>query len=97
MLERKYQLNSRNNPNKWNFLATLQELQQLKSQEKSFSLPPTPFFYWHRLCKAFTPTNPEGAQALGKEFPASASRVIQEVIKFPLFDNPKGLNASKRC
>ena len=31
----------------------------------------------------FAPTNPGGAQALGKEFPANAPRGIQEAIKFP--------------
>ena len=34
-------------------------------------------FYWHRVSEAFALTNPKGAQALHKEFPASASRIIQ--------------------
>ncbi len=55
------------------------------------------FFDWHQVSEAFAPTNLGGAQALGKEFPASAPQVIQEAIKFPQSDGPKGLNAPKRC
>ena len=40
--------------------------------------------------KPFALTITGGAQALGKEFPASALRVIQEAIKFPQSDAKKG-------
>jgi hypothetical protein len=35
------------------------------------------------VSEAFAPTDPGGAQAHSKEFPASAPRVIQGAIKFP--------------
>ena len=39
------------------------------------------FLFWLALAvHNFVPTNPRGAQALGKEFPASAPRVIQGAI-----------------
>ena len=41
----------------------------------------------------FVLTNPGGAQALGKEFPTSAPRVIQSAIKFPRSNGPKKVNA----
>ena len=58
---------------------------------------PFPFFDWHRVSEAFAPTNPGGAQALDKEFPTSAPRVIQGANKFPQSEGPKGLNAPKKC
>ena len=56
------------------------------SQSTSF-----PFFYLLApgVQSIFAQTNPGGAQALGKEFPASAPRGIQEAIKFPQFDGLK--------
>jgi hypothetical protein len=55
---------------------------ELKRASQSTSFP---FFFLLALGvqSIFAPTNPGGAQALGKEFPASAPRVIQEAIKFP--------------
>ena len=41
------------------------------------------FFFWYRVSEAYAPTDPGGAQAHSKEFPASAPRVIQGAIKFP--------------
>ena len=41
----------------------------------------------------FVLTNPGGAQALSKEFPASAPQVIQGTIKFPRSNGPKRVNA----
>ena len=38
-------------------------------------------------------TNPRGAQALDEEFFASATWVIEEAIKFPQSNGPKGVNA----
>jgi hypothetical protein len=40
------------------------------------------FFLWHKISETFAPTIPGGAQALYKEFPASAPRLIQGAIKF---------------
>jgi hypothetical protein len=37
----------------------------------------------------------QGAQALGKEFPATAPRVIQGTIKFPQSDGHKGEVATR--
>jgi hypothetical protein len=38
------------------------------------------FYFYLALCiRSFAPTNPNGAQAFGKEFPANAPRLIQEV------------------
>ena len=54
-------------------------------------------FYWHPVSEAFAPTNPGGAQALGKEFLTSAPQLIQGAIKFLQSNNPKGLNAPKLC
>ena len=41
------------------------------------------FFNWHRVSEAFGPNIPGSAQALGKEFPTTATRVIQDAIKYP--------------
>jgi hypothetical protein len=56
------------------------------------------FFYfdWYRVSKAFVLTIPGGAQALGKEFPASAPWVIQGEIKFPQSDGHKGVPVATR-
>jgi hypothetical protein len=42
------------------------------SVSKESNTPNFYFFDWHRVSKAFAPTISKGAQALGKEFPASA-------------------------
>ena len=54
------------------------------------------YFDWYRVSKAFALTIPGSAQALGKEFPASASRVIQGEIKLPQSDGHKGVPVATR-
>ena len=49
----------------------------LKEGTSNFFFFFSSLFYWHQMLEAFAPTNPRGAQALGKEFPISAPRLIQ--------------------
>jgi hypothetical protein len=68
-----------------------------KIKKRRIALPTGFFAPSIALFSFFAPTNPGGAQALSKEFPVSAPRVIQGATKFPQSNGPKGLNAPKRC